>query len=173
MLAPMMIAAGLLALPGPAVKADVTGDGVPDIVTGAAPGGAPRVEVVDGKTGQTVRAFLAFDPTFLGGVSVAAGDVNGDGRADIVTGAGAGGAPQVKVFDGKTGETIRSWMAFDVAFHDGVRVAAGDVDGDGKADITVTAGARQGSAKAVVKVFSGADGAVLSVRMNGPARTRP
>jgi FG-GAP repeat len=44
---------------------------------------------VDGADLTEIGGFLADDATFAGGVFVAAGDVNGDGRADIITGAGA------------------------------------------------------------------------------------
>jgi hypothetical protein len=73
-------------------------------------------------------------------VFVAAGDVNGDGRDEIITGAGRGGVPQVKVFDAATLQAIDSFFAYDPGFHGGVRVAAGDVNGDGKADIITGAG---------------------------------
>jgi hypothetical protein len=124
---------------------DVTGDGVPDLVVGTGPEAVvvvgPRVRVFDGVTGLEVRNFLAYDPAFTGGVRVAVGDVTGDGRADIVTGAGVGGQPHVKVFDGVTGLEVRSFLAYDPSFTRGVHVAAGDVNGDGLADIVTGAGA--------------------------------
>ena len=62
-------------------------------------------------------------PGFLGGVTVAVKDVTSDGRGDIITGAGPGGGPHVKEFDGVSGTTLGSFFAFDPAFHGGVFVA--------------------------------------------------
>src|SRR5262249_59785610 len=94
--------------------------------------------------GALVFSFFAYDVNFTGGVFVAAGDVNGDGRADIITGAGASGGPHVKVFSGADLSLLHSFMAYDPAFRGGVRVAAGDVTGDGRADIITGAGAGGG-----------------------------
>ena len=49
-------------------------------------------------------------------------------QADIITGAGPGGGPHVKVFNVPTGQTVRSFFAYDSAFRFGVSVAAGDGD---------------------------------------------
>lgn len=136
---------------------DVDGDGLTDYVTGAGPGAGPHVKVFSGATGAELRSFFAFDPGFTGGVFVAAGDVDGDGHADIVTGAGSGGGPHVKVFSGATGEELHQFFAYDPAFTGGVRVAAGDVNGDGYADVVTGAGAGGGPH---VKVFSLATDAV-------------
>ena len=134
---------------------DIDGDGRTDIVVGAGDGGAPHVKVFSGTTGNEIRSFFAYDSGFRNGVIVATGDVDGDGRTDIVTGAGVGGAPHVKVFSGLTGAEIRSYFAFDSTVRGGVYVGSGDVDGDGKAE--VIAGAGVGGAPHV-KVFSGATG---------------
>ncbi len=53
-----------------------------------------------GATGAEIRSFFAFGASFSGGVSVAAGDVDGDTRADIITGAWSGTSGHVKAFDG-------------------------------------------------------------------------
>jgi autotransporter-associated beta strand protein len=119
---------------------DVNGDGFADIITGAGAGGGPHVEVFSGTNLSLLRSFMAFDVSFNGGVSVAAGDVYADGRSDLIIGAGAGGGPHVKVFSGKTGLLLTSFFADDASFRGGVRVAAGDVNGDAKADIIMGTG---------------------------------
>jgi hypothetical protein len=104
---------------------DLTGDGIKDVVTGTETG-APHIKVFDGATGREIRSFFAFDPAFVGGVSVAIGDVTGNGVIDIVVGAGPGGAPHVVAFDGQNGQLVRSFFAFDPAFRGGVSVAVGN-----------------------------------------------
>jgi hypothetical protein len=103
---------------------------------GAGVGGAPVVKLLD-PSGATVREFLAFEPTFTGGVRVATADVTGDGVADVIAGTGPGRPAEVRVFDGATGNQVFSTSPFG-AFTGGVFVAAGDVDGDGTADLAVT-----------------------------------
>ena len=135
---------------------DVNGDGRADIVVGAGAGGGPQVKVFSGADGSVLKSFFAFPPTFTGGVRVAVGDVNGDGRGDIITAAGAGGGPHVKVFNGNTGATLLDFFSYANTFQGGVNVAAGDVNGDGYADIITGAG--PGAAGGHVKVFDGKSG---------------
>ena len=132
--------------------ADVNGDGFPDIIVGAGSGGGPRVSVFDGRTGTLFRTFFAFESGFRGGVSVAAGDVNGDGFTDIVVGAGPGGGPAVAVFDGANPANVRRFFAYDPGFRGGVNVAVGNVTAAGVGSIVVGAGVGGGPH---VQVFDG------------------
>ena len=134
---------------------DVDGNGEAEVVTGTGPGSAPNVCVFNGTTGATQQSFYAYAPEYLGGINVAAGDVTGDGKADIITGSGVGVSPHVVVFDSATAQAIYSFYAYLPQFKGGVNVGAGDVDGDGKVDILTGAGP---GGDPHVKVFSGADG---------------
>ena len=122
--------------------ADVNNDGVSDLIVGAGAGGGPRVRVFNGATNfqTTLLDFFAFNSKFKGGVSVAGDDFNGDGFADIVVGAGAGGGPAVGIFDGKTGTRLTSFYAYNAGFRGGVSVASGDLDGSGFNSLVTGAG---------------------------------
>ena len=111
------------------------------------------MRVFSGKDGSVLKDFFAYEPTFTGGLFVAAGDVNGDGKADIITGVEVGGGPRVQVFDGVTLQPILNFFAFDSGQRGGVRVASGDFDGDGRADIVTTTGV---GVATLVRVYSSA-----------------
>jgi hypothetical protein len=159
--------------------ADLNGDGVVDIVTGAGPGGGPHVKAIDGTKlselqnnfeiadSALIGQFYAYAPSFDGGVYVAASDLGG--KARITTGAGAGNiGPRVRVIDATklnlldsnsepTGAALLGdFFAYDPAFGGGVRVANDDVNGDGVADIITGAGPGGGPHVKVV------DGTMLS-----------
>lgn len=126
--------------------ADVNNDGISDVIAGAGVGGGPRVIVFNGATNFTTTLFdfFAFSTAFTGGVDVAGGDFNADGFADIVVGAGAGGGPQVNIFDGRTGNLLTQFFAYDQSFRGGVTVAVGDVDGSSFNSVVTGAGAGGG-----------------------------
>lgn len=144
---------------------DVNGDGIPDIITGPGAGGGPLVNVYSGKDLSVLASFNAYDPAFLNGVFVAAGDVNGDGYADIITAPDVGGGPLVQAFSGKDMSLLIAFNAYDPSFRGGVHVAAGDVDGDGKAEIITGPGIGGGP---LVNVFN-AQNASLQLSFNAYA----
>lgn len=138
---------------------DVNGDGTPDIIVGAGPGvRGGHVRVFDGLSNTMMLDIhpFEFDPGFTGGVYVAAGDVTGDGNDEVIIAAGRGGGPHVVVFDANDGAELNSFLAYDATFSGGVRVATGDVDSDGFADIITSPGP---GSDGLVKVF-GYSGAI-------------
>ena len=97
-----------------------------EIITGTGPGGGPVVKVFN-PNGRTVfRQFLAYESTFRGGVNVAGGQMNTATPEDeVVTGAGFGGGPVVRVFN-QNGSAFSSFFAYESSFRNGVNVAVGD-----------------------------------------------
>lgn len=129
-------------------SADFNNDTVPDLLVGAGKGGGPRVRILNGINGSPISSpisdFWAYDLNFTGGVEVAAGDVDGDGRMDAVTVASTGGGPRVRAFSGATGEVLADFFAYESNFKGGLHVALGDFNIDGKDEIVVAAGAGGG-----------------------------
>jgi hypothetical protein len=142
--------------------ADFTGDGVPDIVTAPGPGGGPHIRVFDGVTFALLQQWMAYDPAFRGGVFIATAHLETYSiLPDIITGAGAGGGPHVKLF---SGSVVRNhigpienagFFAFDPAFRGGVSVAGVDVrpTHDGPLPGRVVVGAGPGGVP-LVRVFT-------------------
>ncbi len=128
---------------------DVTGDGRADVLTAPGAGHAPNIKVFDGETSEQRNAFDAFDGGYQGGLYVAAGDTDGDGRDDIIISAQS--VPHVKVFSGRDDSLLASYFAYP-GFQGGVRVGAADVDGDGRADVLTAVGPGAGPH---IKAFSG------------------
>ena len=55
--------------------------------------------------------FYGFDPGLAGGVQVAAGDIDGDGRVDLILGAGSGGGGHVRILSGVDFSELESFFA--------------------------------------------------------------
>jgi hypothetical protein len=152
---------------------DITGDGIPDLITAAAAGN-PDIRVYDGKafadgtfnpdnpSASQLAQWFAYGLNFNVGATVAVGDIEHNGFADIVTGADVGN-PDVHVYRGKDiaqgtfnpngASLIAQWFPYGLSFNIGANVAVGDVNGDGFADVVT--GATAGNPD--VRVYNGKD----------------
>ena len=103
---------------------DRTADGKDEIITGAAQGGGPHVQVwqISNGTANSIQSFFAFDPSYLCGVFVGSGDLDGDGLADIYTGTGSGPIGSVGIYFGNG--AVSRLEPFGSGFTGGVRVGA-------------------------------------------------
>jgi hypothetical protein len=149
---------------------DVNRDGVADVITANGPHAVwpasqisystAELRVFDGSTiasGQ-VRMIGRITLPWVGGAYLAAGDVDGDGYADIaagrdITDGGSGQYPavpnKVAIYSGKSiatsaGKSIAATGVFsgieDPGWQRGTTVAIGDVSGDKKPDVVVATG---------------------------------
>ncbi len=129
--------------------ADLNNNGQNEIIVGAGPGGGPQVRVFN-LEGVCVSTFFAYDPEFRGGIDLTVGDINSNGNYEIITGAGPGGGPHIRVFD-YSGRVLSTFFAFDYEFRGGVNVASADTNFNGKYEIIAGSGP---GIKAEVKLFN-------------------
>ncbi|MBU1149047.1 VCBS repeat-containing protein, partial [Patescibacteria group bacterium] len=79
---------------------DIDGDGQDEIITAPGDNASPLVRVFrnDG-SGFIRKEFYAYETSFLSGVNVAAGDVDGDDIDEVLVAPRAGGGPQVRIIE--------------------------------------------------------------------------
>lgn len=165
---------------------DVDADGFADVIVGAYRTDtngmdAGTATVFSGRTGAALWTIQGDSAGDRFGASVAGvGDIDRDGHADIAVGAvldddGANEGGSVRVYSGQTGAVLWSWFGQGASDWFGNAIAgAGDVNGDGHADVIVasfqnsTARYRAGK----IEVFSGATGAILMTQLGTESNER-
>lgn len=113
---------------------NVDGVGSSEIIIGAGKDSSPTVALFTNER-KKIREWFSYEKQFKGGVSVAAGDVNGNGADEIIVSPGSGGKPFVKIFDGKGKLAYKQFGAYGAFGFPGLSVAVLDVDFDGKKEI--------------------------------------
>lgn len=101
---------------------DLDGDGDDEIVTGTDNGGGPQVQIFDGQ-GNWLGTFFAYDDQFRGGVRLSVGNLSEWPGASIITAAGPGGGPHIRVYNGYA-ELIGTFFSDDENDRDGINSAA-------------------------------------------------
>src|SRR5439155_25985116 len=118
--------------------------------------------------GAVLDSFFAFDQNFTAGIFVAAGDVNGDGRADIACGPGLGRGPDLRIIDGATTAPLNDLAAYtlgnqvslsvnDNVWTSGLRVGLADFNNDGLTDAIVGPGRGRPALIRILSPLSGAE----------------
>ncbi len=124
---------------------DISGNGKSEIVIVPKKGEKPEIFIFS-QEGKLIGRFFAYNPNFRGGMTVAVSDLDNNGQAEIIVGAGPGGGPHVRIFDHRA-NLKGQFFATDLDFRGGVNVAAGNIDGRGNNRIVV--GLMAGSDSAV------------------------
>ena len=91
-----------------------------EIITAPHSNGGPHIKIFDNQ-GNLLNHFFAYHEKFRGGVNIASIDLDNDGSDEIITGAGPGGAPHVRIFS-PLGVLKKSFYALDASFSGGVKI---------------------------------------------------
>lgn len=145
---------------------DLDGDGAIDFVA-TAPGfggHAGKIYVYSSRRGELLFARAGKPGQRLGNGAAGAGDVNADGTPDVIVGGPMAGAGVALILSGKDGSELRAFQGEQAGGKFGLEVCGlGDLNGDGHADVAVTAIAADGEQPGSGRCFgySGKDGALL------------
>jgi FG-GAP repeat protein/VCBS repeat protein len=153
---------------------DVNGDGFADVVVGAPLDdnnglNSGSAKVFSGATGALLYTFNGSAKHLLGVAVAGVGDLNGDGRADVLVGANPDltlplSHGYAKVFSGMDGSVLFTFTGAVKTSRLGFAVAsAGDVNADGTPDLVIGDPRDPARAPAAgsIKVYSGLNGALL------------
>ncbi len=128
---------------------DVNGDGVDEIIVGAAPGSEPQVMIFN-TSGKLLKKFLAFAKGFRGGVNLAVSNLDNNDQTEIMTVPASRGNGQVRIFNA-SGKLQKQFFAAGSNFNGGLNIAVGDLEGNGENKIVI---AYASGLEPQVKIFS-------------------
>ena len=113
--------------------------------------------------------FFAFETGLRNGAYLAVADLNGDGFGELIAGGGPGGAPRVTAFDGRrlllgSQLPVANFFAGDIDDRNGVRLAALDLNADGRPELLASVGTQV----RVYSAFAVAAGAPPTLNVTAP-----
>jgi hypothetical protein len=151
-----------------AALGDLNGDQTPDLIVSAGYSGGPRIAIFNGvdlaagaaQPRHLVPDFYAFETTLRNGTFVAAGDINGDGKAELAFGGGPSGSDRVRIFDAAqllaappfqtldaapSSAQLDNFFTGDPSLRGGVHLAIRPIDNTGKAALITGSGSGEHS----------------------------
>ena len=88
---------------------------------GSSPDNTPRVRLFTIE-GTQLDEILTDDPSFLGGVNVAARDINGDGKDDIITAPASNYLSYIRLINAATNDDLDAFLGYAPSFRGGAYV---------------------------------------------------
>ncbi|OGY86827.1 MAG: hypothetical protein A2233_05235 [Candidatus Kerfeldbacteria bacterium RIFOXYA2_FULL_38_24] len=117
---------------------DLNGDKRSEIIVAPGHGGGPRVLILNNYCETISPGFFAFPQEWRLGLNITAGDVNGDGKDEIIAALGPGGFSQVRIFNKKGKLLSPGFLAYGPSDRSGVLLSTVDINQDGQDDIVTS-----------------------------------
>lgn len=120
---------------------DLDDNGQQEMIVVPASAGPGEARIYDSK-GTLKKRFAVVGSAWRGGLNVAAGDLDGKGKPEIVVTFGVGQEPQVRLFTSE-GKLLGIFLAYEKSFRGGVNVAVANLNGrkdKGRSEIIVAPG---------------------------------
>jgi len=135
---------------------DLTGDGKDDIIAVEDEGGGKYRYMLGTGTGAGISSWKAILTGMSAADDMAVGDINGDGKEDIVTAEAEGGGNFRYMLGTSSGTGVASWKQIMSGMSNPSDMELGDVTGDGKADVVTLESEGTGQCRYMLGTGTGA-----------------
>jgi len=101
---------------------DIDGNGLDELVMSPVSQRRADIKIMN-KNFKLRTSWLAYEANYLGGANISVADLNGDGKAEIVTAPASGSSAQIKIFT-SSGKLINQFFAFEPELKSGFKITA-------------------------------------------------